>query len=54
MLRKSRIDAAGAFHHVMVRGIERRGIFRNDKDRDQFLDRLGGRNFPGYKDPVHT
>jgi hypothetical protein len=41
MPRKSRIDAAGALHHIMVRGIERGTVFRNDKDRDQFLDRLG-------------
>ena len=42
MPRQSRIDAPGALHHVMIRGIERREIFRDDKDRDSFLDRLGG------------
>jgi putative transposase len=41
MPRKSRIDAAGALHHVMVRGIERGAIFRNDADRNHFLERLG-------------
>jgi len=41
MPRKSRIDAAGALHHVMVRGIERGLVFRSDKDRKAFLDRLG-------------
>jgi putative transposase len=41
MPRKSRIDATGALHHVMVRGIERGMVFRNDADRDQFLERLG-------------
>lgn len=41
MPRKSRIDAAGALHHIMVRGIERRKVFRDDTDRDQFLERLG-------------
>jgi putative transposase len=41
MPRKSRIDAAGALHHVMVRGIERRKIFGDDSDRDHFLSRLG-------------
>jgi putative transposase len=41
MPRKSRIDAAGAVHHIMVRGIERRAVFRGDSDRDHFLDRLG-------------
>jgi REP element-mobilizing transposase RayT len=42
MPRKSRIDAAGALHHVMVRGIERGAEFRSDIDRNQFLERLGG------------
>ena len=41
MPRQSRIDAPGALHHVMIRGIERTMIFRNDKDRESFLDRLG-------------
>jgi putative transposase len=41
MPRQSRIDAAGALHHVMVRGIERSKVFRNDTDMDQFLERLG-------------
>jgi putative transposase len=42
MPRQSRIDAPGAVHHVMIRGIERTAIFRNDKDREYFLDRIGG------------
>ncbi len=41
MPRGSRIDAPGAVHHIMVRGIERRKIFVNDADRDYFLSRLG-------------
>jgi hypothetical protein len=41
MPRKSRIDAAGALNHVMVRSIERGAVFRDDTDRDQFLERLG-------------
>jgi len=40
MPRKSRIDAPGALHHIMARGIERRKIFNDDKDRDDFLKRL--------------
>ena len=40
MPRRSRIDAFGALHHVIVRGIERREIFIDDTDRDRFLDRL--------------
>jgi putative transposase len=41
MPRQSRIDTPGALHHVMVRGIERSKVFRNDADMDQFLARLG-------------
>jgi len=41
MPRQSRIDAPGALHHIIVRGIERRKIFHNDKDRNAFLDRIG-------------
>jgi len=41
MPRKARIDMSGALHHLMIRGIERRKIFRDDQDRDNFLDRLG-------------
>lgn len=41
MPRKSRIDAPCALHHVIVRGIERGKIFKDDEDRDSFLERLG-------------
>ena len=41
MPRKARIDAPGALHHIIVRGIERREIFKDDADRINFLDRLG-------------
>lgn len=40
MPRGSRIDAAGALHHVIGRGIERRNIFADDTDRDAFVQRL--------------
>jgi putative transposase len=42
MPRRSRIDAAGALHHIIARGIDRCDIFRDNTDRDNFLDRLGG------------
>lgn len=42
MPRKSRIDAPGALHHIIVRGIERRKVFFDDADRDNFIDRVGG------------
>jgi len=31
------LDASGTLHHVMVRGIERTSIFRDDTDRTDFL-----------------
>jgi putative transposase len=40
MPRKSRIDAPGALHHIICRGIERRAIFEDDYDRDRFVSRL--------------
>jgi REP element-mobilizing transposase RayT len=40
MPRRARIDAPGALHHIICRGIERRKIFREDFDRDDFLMRL--------------
>ena len=39
--RKARIDAPGALHHIICRGIERRRIYRDDSDRQDFLNRLG-------------
>ena len=41
MPRKARIDAPGALHHIIIRGIERRRIFSDDQDRDNFVERLG-------------
>jgi REP element-mobilizing transposase RayT len=40
MPRQSRIDAPGALHHIIVRGIERKRIFVDDKDREDFLERM--------------
>ena len=37
MPRKARIDAAGALHHIMARGIDRRSIFEDDTDRNDFI-----------------
>jgi len=33
MPRQARLDAHGLLQHVMARGIERREIFKDDKDR---------------------
>ncbi|HUT69571.1 MAG TPA: hypothetical protein VMW89_02745 [Desulfatiglandales bacterium] len=40
MPRLARLDAPGALHHIMIRGIERRKIFLNNKDREGFCERL--------------
>ena len=40
MARRARLDAAGVLHHVMIRGIERRNIFRSTADRRDLIDRL--------------
>lgn len=39
--RSASIDAPGALHHMIARGIGRRRIFDDDADRNAFLDRLG-------------
>src|SRR5512135_928250 len=41
MPRQARIDMSGALPHLIIRGIERKRIFRDDQDRNSFLDRLG-------------
>jgi hypothetical protein len=41
MPRKARIDAPGALHHIIVRRIERRRIFSDVQNRDNFVERLG-------------
>lgn len=41
MPRKPRLDAPGALHHIMVRGINKAAIFSDDQDRQRFLERLG-------------
>ena len=40
MPRKARLDAEGAIHHVIVRGIEQRRIFDDDGDRRNFVSRI--------------
>jgi len=40
MPRKARIDAPGALHHIIVRGIDRCPIFRDEHDCDKYLERL--------------
>ncbi|MEN6475764.1 MAG: transposase [Syntrophaceae bacterium] len=40
MPRQARIDAPEALHHIIIRGIERRDIFRDDEDRLDYLRRI--------------
>ena len=40
MPRKARIDAPGALHHIIIRGIERKAIFKDSADRKNFTERL--------------
>lgn len=40
MPRQPRLSCPGILHHVMARGIEGRDIFKDDRDREWFLNRL--------------
>jgi len=40
MPRLARLDAPEVIHHVIIRGIERREIFRDNNDRNDMVDRL--------------
>jgi len=48
MPRLARLDAPGVFHHIIIRGIERRKIFRDNRDRENLLEWLG-KLLPGTK-----
>ena len=41
MPRGPRLDAPGTLHHVIIRGIEKRRIVDDDKDRENFVTRMG-------------
>jgi REP element-mobilizing transposase RayT len=41
MPRQARLDIPGTLHHVIIRGIERRKIVDDRKDRDRFVLRMG-------------
>jgi REP element-mobilizing transposase RayT len=41
MPRQARLDAPGTLHHVIVRGIEKRKIVDDDRDRKNFVSRMG-------------
>ena len=41
MPRHARLDAPGTLHHVIIRGLERGAIVKDDGDREAFVTRLG-------------
>ena len=41
MPRQARLDVPGALHHIMVRGINKSSIFKDDQDKNLFPERLG-------------
>jgi len=41
MPRGARLDAPGTLHHVIVRGIEKRKIVKDNQDRQHFVSRMG-------------
>ncbi|MEW6326671.1 MAG: transposase [Thermodesulfobacteriota bacterium] len=41
MPRQARLDAPGALHHIMIRGINKSAIFKDNQDKTRFLERLG-------------
>ncbi|MGD8991053.1 MAG: transposase [Desulfobacterales bacterium] len=53
MPRKARIDAPGALHHIIIRGIEKRKIFEDNKDRNQFVKRLAD-ILPETETPIYA
>ena len=40
MPRQARLDAPGALHHVMVRGVNKSTIFEDGEDKFKFLEKL--------------
>ena len=41
MPRQARLDTPGTLHHLMIRGMEGKRIFRDTQDRKDFVTRLG-------------
>jgi len=41
MPRQARLDVFGALHHIMIRGINKSDIFKDDQDKTLFVERLG-------------
>ena len=41
MPRQARLDAPGTLHHVIIRGIEKKQIVDDAKDKREFIFRMG-------------
>src|SRR3989338_6340507 len=41
MPRQARLDSPGTLHHIIIRGIEKKPIVKDDSDRAEFVDRMG-------------
>jgi REP element-mobilizing transposase RayT len=41
MPRQARLDVPGTLHHIIIRGIEKKDIVSSDKDRQDFVARMG-------------
>ena len=44
MARRLRVEFPWALYHVIARGNERKSIYRDDEDRQRYLDRLALRS----------
>ena len=53
MPRRARLDAPGTLHHVMIRGIEGKGIFRDTQDGKDFVTRTCILAWPFLENHVH-
>ena len=53
MPRQARLDAPGTLHHVMIRGIEGKGIFRDTQDGKDFVTRTRILAWPLLGNHVH-
>jgi len=42
MARRARVEYPGAVYHVIIRGNQRQRIFRDDRDREKYLEILSG------------
>ena len=53
MPRRARLDAPGTLHHVMIRGIEGKWIFRDTQDPKDFVTRTRILAWPFLENHVH-